>query len=144
MSKEKLFQIGVKSLITNSEGEILVLDSGDWHLKHQKRHWDIPGGRMQEGEDMLETLVREVAEETGIVTTHDCEILTIVQSNFKDIPVNGNMVGLMLIVYKVTISDASKLKLSKEHVGYEWVSAKEAAKRLAYKYPVDFTKLLLE
>jgi hypothetical protein len=43
MAREKLFQIGVKALITNDRDEILVLDSGEWHLKHQARHWDIPG-----------------------------------------------------------------------------------------------------
>ena len=143
MSKEKLFQVGIKALITNDEGEILVLDSGDWHLKHQKRHWDIPGGRIQEGHSALETLKREVGEETGVKRITKSEFFTAIVSNFADIPVGEHKVGLLLIIYKVTISANSKIVLSNEHTGYEWVSAKEAAKRLAYKYPPEFTSLLI-
>ena len=142
MAKEKLFQVGVKVLITNSEGKILVLDSGKWHLKHQKRHWDIPGGRIQEGHSALDTLRREVEEETGIKKMNNPEFFTAVISNFIEIPVNGRMVGLLLMVYKVTIPKDSKIVLSEEHTGHEWVNAKEAAKRLAYKYPPEFTELL--
>ena len=142
MAKEKLFQVGVKALITNSEGKILVLDSGKWHLKHQKRHWDIPGGRIQEGHSALDTLRREVEEETGIKKMNNPEFFTAVISNFIEIPVNGRMVSLLLMVYKVTIPKDSKIVLSEEHTGHEWVNAKEAAKRLAYKYPPEFTELL--
>ena len=142
MAQEKLFQIGVKALITNHKDEVLVLDSGDWHLKHQTQHWDIPGGRIQEGHTVLETLQREVEEETGIKEIIDPEFFTAAVSNFKDIPVDGHKVGLLLMVYKVKIPENSPLKLSHEHSGFEWVGRKEAAKRLAYKYPSEFTKLL--
>jgi 8-oxo-dGTP pyrophosphatase MutT (NUDIX family) len=142
MPKEKLFQVGVKALITNDKNEILVLDSGEWHLKHQTQHWDIPGGRIQEGHTVLETLQREVEEETGVKKISNPEFFTSVVSNFKDIPVDGKLVGLILMVYKVSIPKNSKIALSHEHSAYEWVSSKEAATRLAYKYPPEFTSLL--
>lgn len=143
MAKEKLFQIGVKALITDDKGRILLLDSGDWHLKHQKRHWDIPGGRIQEGQSVIETLRREVEEETGISHIKDIEFFTAVISNFKDIPVDGRRVGLALMIYQVKIPQSSKITLSREHSGYEWVEPREAARRLAYKYPADLTEKLL-
>jgi len=142
MAKEKLFQVGVKALITNSKGQILVLDSGDWHLKGQKRHWDIPGGRIQEGSNVVETLEREVLEETGIKKILKYEFFTAVTANFRDIPIEGHMVGLILLIYKVKVSEGSKVTLSEEHSGYEWVATEEAAKRLTYKYPAEFTDLL--
>jgi 8-oxo-dGTP pyrophosphatase MutT (NUDIX family) len=142
MAQEKLFQIGVKALITNSAGRILVLDSGEWHLKHQTQHWDIPGGRIKEGHSVLETLQREVEEETGIKKINDQQFFTAVVSNFKDIPAGEHMVGLVLMVYKVKVPENSKITLSHEHSGYEWVSPEEAAKRLVYKYPPEFTDLL--
>jgi hypothetical protein len=46
------------------------------------------------------------------------------------------------MVYKVKIPENIEIELSHEHSGYEWASPKEAAKRLAYKYPSEFTKLL--
>ncbi len=138
---EKLFQVGIKALIENDEGRILLLDSGDWHLKHQKRHWDIPGGRIQEGHSALYTLKREIEEETGIKTIIESEFFTAVVSNFN-IPVGGQKIGLILMVYKVKIPKNSKIILSEEHTGYEWVSRKMAAARLDYKYPPEFTELL--
>jgi hypothetical protein len=48
------------------------------------------------------------------------------------------------MVYQVEVPAGSKVVLSDEHAAYEWVSKKEAAKRLAQKYPVDFTRLLAE
>lgn len=142
MAKEKLFQVGVKVLILNQAGKILVLDSGDWHLKNQERHWDIPGGRIQEGHSILDTLQREVKEETGIPKINDVSIFASVISNFPDMPVGDQMAGLLLLVFKIKVPANSEIKLSHEHSGHEWVSKREAAKRLAYKYPEDFTKKL--
>ncbi len=142
MAKEKLFQVGVKALITNKVGKTLVLDSGDWHLKTQERHWDIPGGRIKEGHSVLDTLRREIEEETGINQIIDPVFFTAVVSNFKDIPMDGKIVGLILMVYKVKVPEDSQITLSEEHAGFEWVGGKEAAKRLAYKYPPEFTELL--
>jgi ADP-ribose pyrophosphatase YjhB (NUDIX family) len=143
MAQEKLFQVGVKALISNDKDEILVLDSGEWHLKHQTQHWDIPGGRIQEGHTVSDTLQREVEEETGIKEIIDVEFFTAVVSNFKDIPVGDHKVGLMLMVYKVKVPQDSKVTLSHEHSGFEWVNREEAAKRLEYKYPPEFTEKLL-
>jgi 8-oxo-dGTP diphosphatase len=142
MAREKLFQVGIKALITDKEGKILLLDSGDWHHKHQKRHWDIPGGRIKEGSNVLETLQREVQEETGVKKIINPEFFTAIESNFKDMPIGGHMVGLLLMVYRLTIPENSKINLSEEHSGYEWVEPKEAAKRLTYKYPPEFTNLI--
>lgn len=133
MTKEQSFQVGIKALITNDGDEVLVLDTGGWHLKNQNRHWDIPGGRIQEGYGILDTLAREIEEEIGIKKTAAAKLFTAVPANFP---------GLMLLVYKMKIPDGSKIKLSPEHVAYEWVSKKEAAKRLSYKYPAEFTDLL--
>lgn len=139
---EKLFQVGVKALITNDEGKILLLDSGDWHLKHQTRHWDIPGGRIQQGHSILDTLQREIEEKTGIKQVNNVQLFTSAISNFPDVKIGSEMVGLMLLIYKVKVPAGSKIRLSHEHSGYEWVDRKEAAKRLAYKYPPEFTELL--
>ena len=143
MAKEKLFQVGVKALITDKDGKMLLLDSGDWHLKHQTQHWDIPGGRIQEGHSVLETLQREVEEETGIHEVIEPDFFTAVVSNFKDIPLDGFKVGLILMVYKVKVPKTSKIKLSHEHSGYKWAGPKEASEKLAYKYPPEFTQKLL-
>lgn len=37
-------------------------------VEHPQRGWELPGGRIEENESSLETVVRELEEETGIVS----------------------------------------------------------------------------
>jgi 8-oxo-dGTP diphosphatase len=139
----KLFNVGIKGLIENAEGKILVLKSSlKGHGLPTEAYWDIPGGRIEEGEHVLEVLKREIEEETGIKELKkEAEFFHAVVSNHK-IPHEDKILGLVLMVYKVQIPKNSKIKLSDEHVAYEWVDKAEAAKRLAHKYPEEFTSLL--
>jgi 8-oxo-dGTP diphosphatase len=51
--------IAVAGLVSNSEGEIVL-------ARHPRRGWEIPGGQVDEGENLIHALKREVREETGI------------------------------------------------------------------------------
>ena len=51
--------IVVGALVRNSEGRLLL-------IRHHRRGWEIPQGRVEEGEGLLEALCREVYEESGI------------------------------------------------------------------------------
>jgi 8-oxo-dGTP pyrophosphatase MutT (NUDIX family) len=139
----KLFNVGIKGLIENTEGKILVLKSSlKGHKLPTEAYWDIPGGRIEEGEHVLEVLRREIEEEIGIKEFQkEAEFFHAVISNHK-IPFEDKILGLVLMVYKVQIPKNSKINLSDEHVAYEWVDKAEAAKRLANKYPEEFTQLL--
>lgn len=50
----------VGSLVRNDENHVLL-------IQHHRRGWEIPQGRVEEGEDLLEALHREVREEAGII-----------------------------------------------------------------------------
>jgi mutator protein MutT len=54
----------VTALIYNEHGEILAVSRKDNHLD-----FGLPGGKVEPGESLEETLKREVAEETGLVVT---------------------------------------------------------------------------
>lgn len=41
------------------------------HPTHQKDYWDFPKGRQEEGEEPIESAVREVYEETSIIVDTD-------------------------------------------------------------------------
>ncbi len=140
MAHEKLFHIGVKTLMTNASGKVLVLKTIP--LSGTEPHWDIPGGRIQEGQDSETTLRREVAEETGITVTAQPVFYTAVISNIEIPVAEVGRVGLLLMIYTVGVNDTTKIVLSSEHTAYEWVDAAEAAERLNYKYPKSFTALL--
>src|SRR3989344_4087047 len=59
------FRVAVKSFIINDNNELLILkrskDAG-----HMAEIWEIPGGRLELGEDPLEGIKRETQEETGL------------------------------------------------------------------------------
>ena len=131
---EQLFQIGVKALIKNDQGQILV-------LQNHKGYWDIPGGRMDSGETFLETLSRELSEEAGLVIAGTPEFYDAVLSNIT-IQTDNVTAGLTLLVCTVQVS-SKDITLGDEEAAYEWVHPELAADRLSNKYPADFTQKLL-
>jgi 8-oxo-dGTP diphosphatase len=49
----------VGCLVRNALNEVLL-------IRHHKRGWEIPQGRVEEGENLIEALHREVLEEAGV------------------------------------------------------------------------------
>lgn len=47
-------------LVRNEGGDALL-------ICHRKRGWEIPQGRVEEGEDLVQAVQREVAEEAGVL-----------------------------------------------------------------------------
>ncbi len=63
--EDKLF-IATKAFIIH-EGRVLVLRESDKNPNGTNPHsYDLPGGRLESGEDVYMTLSREVKEETGL------------------------------------------------------------------------------
>lgn len=139
---DELFYVGVKGLIENKEGKILLLQAiVKDPLVSTEPYWDLPGGRVQEGQTIEEALRREIEEETSVKNLSILTLFTTVISNHLS-KWQGRTTGLILVIYKAQISGGSKIRLSDEHLAYEWVDRKEAAKRLVHKYPKEFTALL--
>lgn len=144
MANEKLFYVGFKALITNTEGKILLMEEDvSGHSIPTDPYWDMPGGRIQKGEDAAAALKREVLEETGIQELTSIQFFTAVISNHEiKLPGGEEKAGLLLMIYKVSVPEDVTVVLSSEHTGYEWVDSATAAERLGNKYPAEFTDLL--
>lgn len=55
----------VNALVKNEEGKILLVRRDrEWHKEAHNR-WELPGGKVDFGEEPIETAVRETKEETG-------------------------------------------------------------------------------
>lgn len=143
MSEQK-FHVGIKALITNGNNEILILKANPAELKGgEPPHWDLPGGRIKEGDSVEETLATEIEEELGI-NGHDVEIVRPFDgsiSNLK-IPVGEEKFGLVLFVYLCKLRTKNKFNLSFEHTEFKWASIDEAKKLLSVKFSKSFVDKL--
>lgn len=134
---DKRFFIGVKALITDSKGRILIMKkvprkpTDKW-----KPFWDLPGGKIRDG-GIKETLIREVKEELGISNLKIGDLYDVALSNF-DVHEDNDTLGLFFAVYNCKIPISSELKLSAEHSEYKWASPEEAKELLAFMLPKHF------
>ncbi len=141
MSKHERFHLGIKALIENKEGKILLLKKSKKITDKfgQKPYWDIPGGRIEKGSSVLETLKREVLEEIGV---NDLTVRDLFYAAVSNTRIDSEDCGLILFIYDCSISDRSKVVLDEEHSEYGWFDKRETADLLRVKYPADFiTKL---
>jgi len=136
---EDIFHLGIKALIKNNEGKILLLrvNLEKLTMKDKGAYWDIPGGRIHKGSTIEETLKREVEEETGISSIKSFSKLDMVLSNIR-IPQGDTTLGLILGIYVCETDDTTNITISDEHTEAKWFEPKDAAKLLAIKYPSEF------
>ena len=65
---DKKVGVGVGAVILNEHGEVLpTLRNGG--ANNRAGLWDLPGGTVEFGNKLEETIIREVEEETGLIVT---------------------------------------------------------------------------
>ncbi len=111
-------QVGVKTLIFNKEGNILIIKRNPSLYKEVNNLWDIPGGRINSGSSLEENLKREIFEEVGIVSA---KILGLISAQ-DIIKPNKHVVRL---TYVSCATGSIDLILSEEHTEYQWVSIED-------------------
>lgn len=130
---EQLFQIGVKALVRGEEGKILLVHEA----KHGESWWDIPGGRMEPGEDLLQTLQRELHEEISVTEIASAKLSSVQKAN-KQIETENGPVDLVLVIYEVKLNSGQKPIPGEEGLELGWYEPARAAELLANKYPLDY------
>lgn len=130
---EQLFQIGIKAIIRNDENQILLLENKDY--------WDIPGGRMDQGEDIEAALLRELNEEIGVDHVVGKQLWNVVRA-VKQLPYGNMMTSLMLIVYCVRLPADQIPHSCEPGAVLHWVSPEEASDHLKNKYPGSFCQAI--
>jgi len=141
---EEVFQIGVKALFLDDENKILVLNSNPKEFEFDfPNHWDIPGGRIQKGDSVTDTLERELFEELNL-SKKDWEIIRLFDASRSKITVQDkNFKPLFLATFLCRLRiPIDKLKFSSEHLALCWVTIDEAKKLLNVKFSDEFVNKL--
>lgn len=122
--------IYLKVVLEQSIGAVIKHSSpGDSHasefllLRNRRGFWGFPQGHKEKGESELQTLSREVFEETGI---SDLEV----QSYIGDIRYSyfrgDGMKSEKEVRFYFAVTPTRQVKISNEHADFRWVSLADA------------------
>lgn len=107
----KKFYVGVKAIIQDDRGILII--------KHSKGYWDLPGGRMDNDEDFVDTLRREISEE---LPGSELEEVGELQGSYRlHRDIDGDT-SLMLVYFQVTAKIPADITFSEEHTSHLWVN----------------------
>ena len=110
-----------------NEAKVLLLQHPDGI---KAGHWDFPKGHLEIGESEIQTAVRELGEETGIIDVH------ILPDFSHTISYNLTKKGQKIakeVIFFVGLTDKTNVILSYEHQAFAWLDFDSALNRLTYK-----------
>ncbi len=117
----------VSCLVRNAQNQILLVN-------HHIRGWELPQGRVEEGEGLVFALCREILEETGVTVSH--AKLSVVWSKVS---------APATLVFCFSARYASgELTPSDETPSVEWCTEGEAGRRVSHPVNRDRIGALLD
>jgi 8-oxo-dGTP pyrophosphatase MutT (NUDIX family) len=95
-----------------------------------REYWGFSKGHIEKGENIYETITREVKEETGI---NDLNII----KGFKEFEnyffkVKEKTI-FKTVIFLLAETKEKEIELSSEHTGFKWLPYEEALKRLTFQ-----------
>jgi bis(5'-nucleosidyl)-tetraphosphatase len=103
-------------------------------LQYEAGHWDFVKGNVEVNESEIDTVLRELKEETGIVATKTFEgFRERIQYFYRR---QGETIQKEVVFYLIQ-SDTQKVQLSFEHVGCIWLDYQHAFGKLTFKNARD-------
>ena len=103
----------------------------------KKDYWDFPKGHVEKGEKELETVKREVEEETGL---KDIKFIEGFKEWIKYFFKYGGKTVFKIVTFYLVKTKNEKIKISGEHIGYEWLSYNQAIEQLTFKNAKEILK----
>jgi len=99
-------------------------------LQYEAGHWDFVKGNVEPNETEEETVRRELKEETGI--TQADFIKNFRQTINYFYRAEGKTISKRVTLYLIETKE-TRVTLSFEHIGYEWLNYRQAQERLTFK-----------
>ncbi|MBU0534861.1 NUDIX domain-containing protein [Patescibacteria group bacterium] len=114
----------IRAIVQNEDGLILIIkrSPSDSYMPNK---WELPGGKLDIGQDISNALEREVLEETGLVVIPTDKIAywrseIISSGKYKGLP--------YVILVGLSKSVGGEVAISSEHSDFKWLRVKEALK----------------
>jgi len=107
------------------------------NTKSPKEYWDLPKGHIEKGEKLEDTVKREVEEETGL---KDIEFIEGFKETIKYFFKWENKNILKFVTFYLAETKTRDVKISEEHIDYEWLPYKEALEKLTFKNAKEILK----
>ena len=124
MDKNKISYIGVKGLIVNNEGRVLITQEPKHFVGGGK--WELPGGKIANGEEdvpLEEILKREIFEELGEGFKVEIgPIIDVMRRPWDKAGASADQV--MLVVFECKYI-SGEIALSEENIGSAWITKNE-------------------
>ena len=103
-------------------------------LHYEGGHWDFVKGHVEKSETERETVLRETDEEAGITD------LKFIEGYREAISYYYRRAGKTVrkdVVFYLLETKVEQVRLSREHVGFDWLTFDRAMERLTYKNAKD-------
>jgi len=132
---ERMLIIGAQAdacMEERSAGAVLYRETKEgrlYLLLQNGGRWDFPKGGVEKGESELQTVMREVEEETGLEDIH------IVPGFRKVIEYFYRREGKNIhkqVVYRLAVTAEDNVKISFEHQGFGWFPYQGALEKASY------------
>jgi 8-oxo-dGTP pyrophosphatase MutT (NUDIX family) len=112
---------GVILFQNKKQRRYLLLDYG--------RYWDFPKGHVEKGETDLQAALRELREETDVV---DVRVVPGFAHQIRYFFRKNAALIDKIVVFFLAQTSSTKVRLSREHVGFEFLPFQKALRRLSY------------
>lgn len=116
---KKFSKVVVSAIVRQGDSILVVKRNRDFKgMSMGKDLWEIPGGTVEFGEELLEALRREVKEETAIHAGEDIQLTAAVAYTISDNTTKAYRVNL---IYSMELPEQSNIALSEEHAEYQFI-----------------------
>lgn len=117
-----------------SAGAVLYILSDNFEinyliLNYNYGHWDFPKGNIESGETEIETIKREVMEETGIV---DIKLIEGFRQQISYKYRKKSKLVNKTVIYYLAETKSINVVLSFEHVNFAWLNFNDAINKLSF------------
>jgi 8-oxo-dGTP pyrophosphatase MutT (NUDIX family) len=87
---------------------VLICDNRVLLLKNERDEWELPGGKLESGEEPEACVVREIEEETGLVS----QVTRLLNAYIYKV---GGLVEVLIVAYECRCEGFDGIRVSPEH-----------------------------